>query len=227
MLVLNLIRAYWPLAIIEFFVFALNLDNGSLSSAVGACLITLVIWIIADIARRLAMPKVYFATGFSDLLGKRFFWAYGPQLTALFLVFLLVIENQSAESVVSQPESAIESPMAESRTTKAEITTEEGIAAEDTDCGRPYPCRLSTIIEYSDWQSVLSALAFGMQQDIKTQIKWSSNQNENSGYVQQEEGSEAEESQCRLFKIVSYIGSRSANEKVTVCRHETGILEIK
>ena len=35
--------------------------------------------VIGDTLRRIAMPDAYFSAGFWDSIGKRFFWAFGPQ----------------------------------------------------------------------------------------------------------------------------------------------------
>ena len=53
-----------------------------------------VFWIIGDWLRGVARPSMYSGSGFLDMIGKRFFWTYGPQLialggTALALLFYL------------------------------------------------------------------------------------------------------------------------------------------
>lgn len=52
---------------------------------VGAIFIVVspIAWKIADWMRRYGAPSVYYGSGLLDMIGKRFFWNYGPQLIAL------------------------------------------------------------------------------------------------------------------------------------------------
>ncbi|MEP6958982.1 MAG: TonB family protein [Nitrospirota bacterium] len=91
-----------------------------------------VAWIIGDWFRGFARPSMYFGSGFLDMIGKRFFWTYGPQLialggTVLALVFYLeearkhssVILDSGATEVADAPtlgrSSATEKSMAQSQ----------------------------------------------------------------------------------------------------------------
>ena len=38
-----------------------------------------------DFVRKLAMPDMYFTSGFIDILKKKFFWFIGPQLIGMFI----------------------------------------------------------------------------------------------------------------------------------------------
>lgn len=49
------------------------------------------IWKAADALRKYAEPTLYFGNGFVDLVGKRFFWSYGPQVIALFVTVGLMV----------------------------------------------------------------------------------------------------------------------------------------
>lgn len=40
---------------------------------------------IGNVLRKIAMPDVYYAEGFVDMLYKRFFWKWGPQLIGIGL----------------------------------------------------------------------------------------------------------------------------------------------
>ena len=62
-------------------------------------------WIIGDWFRGFARPSMYFGSGFLDMIGKRFFWTYGPQLialggTALALLFYLEAARKNSSVIL-------------------------------------------------------------------------------------------------------------------------------
>lgn len=72
-------------------------------AAVGFAILSPIAWIISDWFRSYAAPSVYFGTGFFDLIGKRFFWSYGPQTItlcalAIFMIYLIVPKEPSASN---------------------------------------------------------------------------------------------------------------------------------
>lgn len=48
------------------------------------------IWRAADALREYAEPTAYFGSGFWDMVGKRFFWTYGPQTISLIAVVIVM-----------------------------------------------------------------------------------------------------------------------------------------
>jgi len=99
-------------------------------------------------------------------------------------------------------------------------------AASEKECGAPYPCRLQAIIDRPDWPAVLSALTAAMPPpDGAPRREWSSGVNNHKGYVQQE--SEPFKPVCKAFEIVSYMGTTTGKEKVTVCRQAGGEITVR
>ena len=47
----------------------------------------------ADWLRRIAYPHTIIYSGFFEALGKKFFWKFGPQLIALFLIYAVIINT--------------------------------------------------------------------------------------------------------------------------------------
>src|ERR1022692_850860 len=70
-------------------------DHGykAVVAAIAYAIAAPIVWLIADWLRILAAPSFYFGSGFLDLLGKRFFWAYGPQLISLVIVVALISDQ--------------------------------------------------------------------------------------------------------------------------------------
>jgi hypothetical protein len=93
------------------------------------------------------------------------------------------------------------------------------------ECGLPYPCRLQAIIDHADWPSVLSALTGAMPMAETPRREWSSRVNNHKGYVQQE--SEPYRPVCKAFEVVSYMGTTTGKEKVTVCRQIDGEITVR
>lgn len=84
-------------------------------AAVTFAVLSPIAWLVADWFRKYAAPAMYFGTGFFDMIGKRFFWTYGPQVITL-VVFGLVMSvyiypdqnfapvNQvAASTIIQQP----------------------------------------------------------------------------------------------------------------------------
>ena len=69
-------------------------SSSGFKALVSTCIFAIlspITWSISDWLRRYAAPSIYFGTGFFDMIGKRFFWTYGPQLIALGgLAFLML-----------------------------------------------------------------------------------------------------------------------------------------
>jgi hypothetical protein len=99
-------------------------------------------------------------------------------------------------------------------------------AASQRQCGAPYPCRLQSIIDRPDWPAVLEALTSAMPPpDRAPRREWSSGVNNHKGYVQQE--TEPYRPVCKTFEVVSYMGTTTGKEKVTVCRQTSGEITVR
>jgi hypothetical protein len=70
-----------------------DLGYKAVVAAIGYAIAAPIVWLVADWLRILAVPSFYFGGGFFDLLGKRFFWAYGPQLISLFILSALISDQ--------------------------------------------------------------------------------------------------------------------------------------
>jgi hypothetical protein len=217
---------------LEWLVIAATIHTAHpVSNTFVSAIATLVVWIVADMLRRLALPTIYFGGGFFDLLGKRFFWAYGPQLIACLGMWFAVLVYLPPSSKISNIERATEAHSDRGDVNRSSSNVINGTSeinqSPTEDCGRPYPCRISEIIDYSDWQSVLSALAFGMQEDVSTKIMWDSVASKHSGYVQRVDQSLPSDPGCRVFEIAGYVKDTVQTATVTACRTPTGAIEVK
>jgi hypothetical protein len=74
-------------------------------------------WAVADWFRKYAAPAMYFGSGFFDMIKKRFFWTYGPQLITLvaigFGMFAYILPDKKIASVTPAPIAVITSAIAQ------------------------------------------------------------------------------------------------------------------
>lgn len=96
---------YWLSALIGVALFWGAYEEHGTKAIMGAVIFAIlspIVWIIADWIRGYAAPSVYFGTGFFDMIGKRFFWTYGPQIISLiallfFAVHLTISKERNTE----------------------------------------------------------------------------------------------------------------------------------
>ncbi len=76
------------------FIFSRELGTDSSWIVVRLIVVTVVspfAWILADFVRRYALPAMYFGNGFWDLIFKRLFWSYGPQVITIIVLTILTV----------------------------------------------------------------------------------------------------------------------------------------
>lgn len=79
----------------------------AISVAAGFIVLAPLIWGLCDWLRQVAMPTMFFSRGFFDTLGKRLFWAIGPQAIGMCLAFVVsffllgaIVSSSSSKSEV-------------------------------------------------------------------------------------------------------------------------------
>ena len=78
------------LALLVWACFGVGFLHGlkALGVALGFAVVAPIIWAISDWLRLTAMPTMFFSNGFIDTLGKKLFWAVGPQAIGMCLAIV-------------------------------------------------------------------------------------------------------------------------------------------
>jgi|JI10StandDraft_1071094.scaffolds.fasta_scaffold147739_4 hypothetical protein len=82
-----------------------------------------VAWGFADWLRQMAMPTVFLSRGFIDTLGKRFFWAFGPQLVAMLMICVGALAWMLHLTPPSQTDARASEVISESRPVHPHVET--------------------------------------------------------------------------------------------------------
>jgi hypothetical protein len=151
-------------------------------------------WQIADWLRRYAAPSLYFGNGFFDMIGKRFFWTYGPQLISLGAIAFLILSqlepNRFKSAEQAQLDSSQSSAQEQNETTAQKSSDEQLDSAKAAADRHDFQTALKLCEPLADQGNaraenslgVLYRNGDGVVQDYAEALKWF-NKSADQGYA--------------------------------------------